>query len=158
VAPERLTPRARGDDGVTLPEILISIAILGICVTALLAGTAALPGATTIHRRDAQADAMLRNWAEAIKAKGFISTGVCDAGDSNPYSIAALGSYLPVPFPGPGFTADPPVVKTWDGAATAAFQDCVATGATLARIGLTVRTTDTVHPVSDSLEVVVASS
>jgi len=158
--PQVRTVRARGDVGVTLPEILVAIAILGICVAALLAGTAALPGATPIHRRDAQADAMLRNWAEAIKAKGFTSTGMCAAGDANAYSVVSLqgGSYLPAAFPDERFTAESPVVTTWDGATAPAFQSCVVSGATLARVGLTVRTTDMVHPVSDSLEVVVGSS
>src|SRR5262245_26502308 len=117
MVPEVRVVRARGDDGISLAEILVTIAILGVCVAVLLGGTTALPVATTVHRRDAQADAMLRNWAEAIKAKPFTSAELCTHDDTNPYSVATLrgGSYLPAGFPDPGFTVSAPDVTTWDG-------------------------------------------
>ena len=121
----------------------------------------ALPVATTVHRRDAQADAMLRNWAEAIKAKPFTSTGLCAADDSNPYSVASLqgGSYLPADFSRPGFSREPARREDVGRHGRAGIPRLrTAAGAKLARLGLTVRSADTVRPVSESLEVVVAAT
>jgi hypothetical protein len=145
----------------TFAEILVSIVILGICVTFLLGGTASLPVAATVHRQDAQADLILRNWAEAIKAKGLTTTGLCAADESNPYAFSQLGNYLPTPTDGlsdVGFTVSPPVVTTWDGVAPVAFAGCDPSTAKLAKVGLTVASSGNVHAVAQTLEVVVAAT
>jgi len=151
--------RAHGDDGLTFAEILVSIVILGVCVVFLLGGTASLPVAASTHRQDAQADTILRNWAEAIKAEGLVPGTICAADASNPYSIGALqsGSFLPSNFSIAGFDAHAPVVQTWDGTTTPAFQGCDDSGgARFARVGLTLTSAQSVHGVSQSLELVVA--
>jgi len=152
--------RARSEDGLTLTELLAAIVILGVCVVFLLGGTTFLPVAASTHRQDAQADAVLRNWAEAIKAKGLVAGTICVPDASNPYSIGSLqsGSFLPSGLDLAGFEAGSPVVKTWDGTATPAFQGCDDSGgARFARVGLTLTSAQTVHRVSESLEVVVAN-
>ena len=143
----------------TFAEILVSIVILGICVTLILGGTASLPVAATVHRQDAQADLILRNWAEAIKAKGLTTAGLCTADEGNPYALGQLESYLPTAgLSEVGFTISAPVVTTWDGVAPVAFAGCDASTARLAKVGLTVVSSDTVHPVAQTLEVVVAAT
>ncbi len=146
------TVRARGDAGLTFTELLAAIMILGVCVVFLLGGTTFLPIAASTHRQDAQVDAMLRNWAEAVKAKGFDTSGGLCAPDT--YSIDALKSeaYLPSDFSLAGFTSSAPVVDTWDGST---FVPCSPGTALLARVGLTLTSSQTAHPVSQSLEVVV---
>jgi prepilin-type N-terminal cleavage/methylation domain-containing protein len=150
------TLRARGDDGLTFTELLAAIMILGVCVVFLLGGTTFLPIAASTHRQDAQVDAMLRNWAEAVKAKGFDTSGGLCAPDT--YSIDALKSeaYLPSDFSFAGFTSSAPVVDIWDGSTFVRCPPVSPGTAMLARVGLTLTSAQTAHPVSQSLEVVVA--
>jgi type II secretory pathway pseudopilin PulG len=152
----------------TLAEILVSIVILGICIAALLGGTTSLPVAATVHRRDAQAEALLRNWADAIKAKGFVNSQelarLCTFDDSNPYAFDKLGGYLPDHLSKDGFATSAPVVATWNEPDVATWNDgdpvfdhCNKSKVKLVRVRLTVTDTSTVRPVSQSLDVVVAS-
>jgi hypothetical protein len=153
VAPEPQRRRAHGDAGLTFAEILVSLVILGVCVTVLLGGTTSLPVAATIHRRDAQADTILRNWAEAIKARGFVASDrLCD---TDTYAIEELKteSYLPTDFIYPGFTTSVPAVDSWDGTV---FAPCGSGTPLLVRIHLTVTSVDAVRPITHSLEVAVA--
>jgi prepilin-type N-terminal cleavage/methylation domain-containing protein len=145
----------------TLIEVLVAIVILGVCVAALLGGTTALPVATTVHRQDAQADLILRNWAEAIKAKGLVTSKLCAGGDFSPYAFGNLVGLLPANMSTAGFTLDPPVVMTWNpppGTAWSGttFLPCNSSGALLARVQLTVTSTSPTRPVSQSVEVVVS--
>jgi hypothetical protein len=159
--PEVCAVRARGDEGITLAEILVSIAILGVCVVFLLGGTISLPVATTVHRQQAQADAILRNWAEAIKAKGFVDSQelarLCTRGDSNPYAFDKLGGFLPTSLSTAGFDTDLQLVRTWNGDGSPAFDDCNKSNVKLVRVSLKVTATGTARPVSQSLDVVVAN-
>jgi hypothetical protein len=146
----------------TLAEILVSIVILGICVAALLGGTTSLPVAATVHRRDAQADLLLRNWADAIKAKGFVNSQelarLCTFDDSNPYAFDKLGGYLSDSLSKEGFITTLRAVATWSGGGNPTFDRCSKSNdVKLARVSLTVTAEGTVRPVSQSLDVVVAS-
>ncbi len=49
-------------------------------------------------------------------------------------------------------------MTTWDGGADAAFQACDPATAKLARVRLSVTSTNIAHPVNDTLEVVVAGT
>jgi prepilin-type N-terminal cleavage/methylation domain-containing protein len=158
------TVRSRGDDGMSLIEILVAIVILGVCVVALLGGTTALPVATTVHREDAQADLILRNWAEAVKAKGLVAPDkLCAPGNSNPYAFGNLTGFLPANLLTTGFTVATPDVTTWNPPPSTAwngttFVPCNAAGAVLARVHMTVTSANTTRPVSQSVEVVVSQS
>jgi prepilin-type N-terminal cleavage/methylation domain-containing protein len=157
--------RCRGDAGVTLIEILVSIVILGLCVVSILVGTSTLPVAAGAHRQDTQIDIALKQWAEAIKAKGFISGNLCVSSSNNPYSVNQLTSanpkVLPVGFPNigaAGLTADLPVVTTSIGGSSPVFSGCNANTAVLVRVQLTVHSTSTVPRTNgQTLQVVVAA-
>ena len=60
--------RAQRDVGETLMEIVLTITIIGLTVTALLAGLATAGNAGNAQRASVQADVFLRNYAEATKA------------------------------------------------------------------------------------------
>jgi type II secretory pathway pseudopilin PulG len=60
--------RERRDVGETLIEIVLAILIVGFTVTALLASLATTGNAANAQRRSVQADAVMRNYAEVIKA------------------------------------------------------------------------------------------
>ncbi|MBK5331808.1 MAG: hypothetical protein JJD93_07550 [Ilumatobacteraceae bacterium] len=60
--------RARRDVGETLMEIVFTITIIGLTVTALLSGLATAGNAGNSQRIAVQADVYLRNYAEATKA------------------------------------------------------------------------------------------
>jgi prepilin-type N-terminal cleavage/methylation domain-containing protein len=159
------TLRARGDTGLTLVEILVAIVILGVCVVALLGGTTTLPVATTVHREDAQADLILRNWAEAVKAKGLVTSKLCAPGNFSPYAFGNLlgAGLLPPTLSTTGFNLSPPDVTTWNpppGTAWSGtvFQPCNSQGVVLANVHLAVSSADLSRPVSQSVEVVVAQS
>jgi len=62
---------ARSEEGTSLIEILIAIAILGIAVTAVLGALATGIDMSAVDRTHAEAQAALRSNAEAIQAAAF---------------------------------------------------------------------------------------
>jgi type II secretory pathway pseudopilin PulG len=59
--------RARGEAGETLVEVVLTIVIIGLAVTALLAGLGTAASASRQHRDVATADTVMRSYAEATK-------------------------------------------------------------------------------------------
>ena len=60
--------RVRGDLGESLVEIVITVVIIGITVTALLSGLGSAAAAANAHKVGVQADTAMRNYAEAVKS------------------------------------------------------------------------------------------
>jgi Tfp pilus assembly protein PilV len=60
-------PRAKGESGETLAEILVTIAIVGVAVVALVGALAVGVSASSGHRQRASADTVARSVAEAVK-------------------------------------------------------------------------------------------
>jgi type II secretory pathway pseudopilin PulG len=60
--------RARGDGGETLIEILLTIVIVGLTITALISSLATAGNAGNVQRISVEADVVMRNYAEATKA------------------------------------------------------------------------------------------
>ena len=60
---------ARRDVGETLIEVLLTIVIIGVTVTALLSSLAAAGNAGNLQRSGAQGDYVLRNYATLVKTK-----------------------------------------------------------------------------------------
>jgi type II secretory pathway pseudopilin PulG len=58
----------RSEAGETLVEIVLTIVIIGIAVTALLAGLGTAASASKQHRDLATADTVMRSYAEATKS------------------------------------------------------------------------------------------
>jgi Tfp pilus assembly protein PilV len=84
--------RTRNDIGETLIEVVLTIVIIGLTVTALLASLATVGNASNAQRRSVQTDVVMRNYAEATKA----ATQGCVVGGT--YTVV-----YPVPLP-VGFT------------------------------------------------------
>src|SRR6476646_7429602 len=64
MAPRR---RARGETGETLAEIVVTVAIIGLAVVALVGALATGIAASSNHRQRSTADTVARSVAEAIK-------------------------------------------------------------------------------------------
>ncbi len=65
--PRPLRPTLQ-DLGESLVEIVITVVIIGITVTALVSGLGSVAAAGNAHRVGVQADAAMRNYAEAVKS------------------------------------------------------------------------------------------
>ena len=59
--------RARPEDGVSLVEVLVALAILGIAVTSIVAGLTTASIASDVHRKQVNADTVVRSYAEVVK-------------------------------------------------------------------------------------------
>ncbi len=81
----------RGDRGETLAEVLVAVAILGIAVSALLAGIGASATGSDVHRKQAQGEVVLRAYAEAVEVATFDASSCNNAATS--YKTAATAAY-----------------------------------------------------------------
>lgn len=66
----RARHRFHDDVGLSLPEILLTIAIVGIAFAAILGGMVTSIVVSDLHRKQAMTDALVRSAAEAIKDPG----------------------------------------------------------------------------------------
>jgi prepilin-type N-terminal cleavage/methylation domain-containing protein len=141
------------DEGFSLPEVLVTIVIVGVTFTALLGGLITSISVSSLHRKQAAADAVARSAAEWVKDS-----------KANPYQACATsGTYsfalLPVPS---GYSVSIPAggVENWTPGATPfpasyspQFQTSQAgcTDKGLQRITIDVRSSDS--QVSESVQV-----
>lgn len=92
--------------GVTLPELLVTIIILGIAFPAILGGIFATLSASETHRQAAKRETLARAYAENVKAQGYV-----ECAQASDYADA-----LTDPAPPDGFTiAYQGEPKYWDG-------------------------------------------
>ena len=128
--------RHRHDDrGETLLELVITIAILGVCVVGIGAGIALSIKISSIHRDQATADAFLHNYAETLQN----SYTACTGGVAPNY--VSIGS-LAAPS---GFKTPTAAVKFWNAAASpASFStaSCPASDPGLQQVTLGLDSTD----------------
>lgn len=82
--------RATRDVGETLTEILLTVVIIGLTVTALISSLATAGNAGNAQRSSVSADVVMRNYAEATKAAAKLCV------DGATYTVAYT--------PPPGFT------------------------------------------------------
>lgn len=133
-------PRDRrgSDGGETLIELLVTIVLLGIAGVAILGAMMIAIDSSVLHRRQAQAQAGLRSWAEQLSGR---------------YDDCAT-SY-PGPTDGPaGFTWAVKNVKYWDG--TAFVDTCPAPDKGIQRVTLEVDVPSSIYPgFTNRLDVVV---
>ncbi|MEZ5249416.1 MAG: hypothetical protein R2713_09465 [Ilumatobacteraceae bacterium] len=85
----RVPRRGRADAGESLLEIVITVVVIGVTVTALVSGLASVSAAGEAHRQVC-ADTVMRNYAEAAKA----AARACTVG----------GTWQPVYSPPSGYT------------------------------------------------------
>jgi Tfp pilus assembly protein PilV len=134
------------DEGETLIELIIAVAIMGIAVVAIVGGIATAILMSDVHRKQATAGAYVRNYAEAVET--YVAAGHYDASASPSYPPGTVGFAAPA-----GFTAqvDPlHPVKCWN--STGRFDSCAA-GNTVQQVTLQVTSTDL--RASESVAVVV---
>jgi len=132
------------DDGETLIELIIAVAIMGITVIAIIGGVGTAILMSDIHRKQATAGAYVRSYAEAVQTYEG-APGNFDASTSPGALQAAVDFAVPKGF---AATVKSPV-RCWTGAA---FGACLA-GSTVQQITLNVASTDS--RASESLVVVV---
>jgi prepilin-type N-terminal cleavage/methylation domain-containing protein len=102
-------PSVADDAGVTLVELLVTVAILGIAFVAVIGGMTTSIMGSDIHRKQATAETVLRNYAEALKPTTTPYTA-CATPTTAAYAPATLGVVAPS-----GYTASIADVEYWDG-------------------------------------------
>jgi prepilin-type N-terminal cleavage/methylation domain-containing protein len=106
---------ARSEAGVTLIELMVTISIIGVAFTALLA---ALMGVFTFgeqHRKHAVGETLVRRYADSVNNATYVSC-------ATPASYAAALA----PAPPTSYTVSITSVQYWNGDATATFgSSCV---------------------------------
>lgn len=85
--------RLRAEEGVTLIELLVTIAILGTAFVTLVGGMTTAVIASDIHRKEATAGAAVRSYAEDVKAATYVSCATASS-----YAPAAVSYSAPTSF------------------------------------------------------------
>lgn len=102
-------PPHRNDAGDTLIEVLIAIAVLGICIAALLAALMTAIRSSVEHRSLANIDAVLRSYAEAAKAQIELGSAPiyqpCPSVTSATYAGTTISLPADAPQPPAGWSA-----------------------------------------------------
>jgi prepilin-type N-terminal cleavage/methylation domain-containing protein len=146
-----------GDEvGFSLPEILITIVIVGVTFSAILGGLMTSISVSAFHRKEATADALGRSAAEWVKDD---ARNAYDSSNADPTSYSLGGVSAPS-----GFSVAITSVKCWDGSlpmsgsayslsSTSHFTAaaCTASDAGLQLIRITASSTD--GRVSEAVEV-----
>ena len=119
-------PRARGEQGDTLVEVLITIAILGIAFVGILAGLGTAIRLSGIHRGQANADVVVVSAADSVKAQSYVA---CPSVTTSSYTPTS-GVTLPTGWSASNVTIVS--VQKWNG--TTFQASCPATDQGLQRI------------------------
>lgn len=90
-----LRSAARRDDGATLVETLVALAILGIAGVAILAGLQLSVMTSDIHRKQASDGAFVRDYAEAVEQYLATSANYVKCAGADAYSAATVGYTVP---------------------------------------------------------------
>ncbi|MEX2267139.1 MAG: type II secretion system protein [Acidimicrobiia bacterium] len=102
---------ARGERGDTLVELLITITVVGITATALLAGFATAIRLSGTHRGQANADVVLVSAADSVKNQAYVACPLVTVLSYNP----TQGVTLPSGWAASNVTITS--VKGWNGSA-----------------------------------------
>ena len=102
--------------GFSLIEVLISVAIMGIAMVAVIGALATQIKGADLHRNQSNASAVLSSAAEKIQSSGYVA---CDASPATTYKAAARTATLPSDWVTKGVSVglaiDVTSVKNWNG-------------------------------------------
>lgn len=129
----------RSDTGETLIEIVMSIAIMGICILSIGSMMVLSVKISAVHRAQATASQFLHNYAESIQSAYQACTS-----STTPDYVSSL-------VPPANFNPPTAVVKYWDGSAFGS--SCPASDSGVQQVTLTLTSKD--RTVSESLVTVV---
>ena len=133
---DRLRAGGRCDDGSTLVETLVALAILGIAGVAILAGLQLSVMTSDIHRKQTSDGAYVRGYAEAIEQYLATSANYVKCAGANAYSPATVGYPIPT-----GHSAQQAAAVPLDGKGTP--MSCPGGDQGIQRLRLTVSSSDT---------------
>lgn len=117
------------EEGLSLVELLVAVAILGIAFVTILGGMGTAVLISDVHRKQATAGTALREYAEVVEAAAYQE---CSASSQPAYPYSAPA----------GFTASMGTVDVWDGNTPAGFGACSSDDPGLQRMRLTVASDD----------------
>jgi prepilin-type N-terminal cleavage/methylation domain-containing protein len=131
--------------GVTLIELTVTIAIIGVAFVSLLAALTGLFMDGDQHRKSVQVETLLRRYAEQLQSATYVN---CATTGTAGYTSALT----PVPT---GYSASIVTVEYWNANSSATFNTTCAGGDKGAqRITIRVASTDTNRPARDDLVLV----
>lgn len=99
-------PRRTRDAGESLIEIVLTVVIIGVAITALVSGLATSASAGTTTRATVGADAVMRNFAESVK----LAAASCTEGAPISVTFAPPSGYTTTSTP--AVPLCPPVTST----------------------------------------------
>lgn len=137
-------PRASGEAGETLLELLVSITILGVAVIAIASGLAGTVMVSSLHRQQSDAQRALRNYAESLESGSY---NPCTSTSAASYSLGSTA----------GFVAPTVTVTYWNNSTPGFQPSCPSGGDTgLQKVKISLQSAD--GRVADSVAVVLRSS
>jgi type II secretory pathway pseudopilin PulG len=131
------------DVGETLIELIITIAIMGITIPAVIGAVLVAVDSSSQDRRIVQAQQLLTSWSETI-AKANTEASYTSAACPLPLSYYAAGSFAPSPVLPSGFMASVASVDYWQ-ASTSSYGGC-AQDEGIRRIHLQIAVTASLYP------------
>jgi type II secretory pathway pseudopilin PulG len=152
-ARQRLAAVRSSEAGITLVEILVSVAILGIAITGLVSamGTASL--ASGYHRKQATADTVIKSYAEALKTH-IQGPGYLDSAGTSTYSVPASAAWSVET----GYSVSITDVKYWHSSAPAADPFTTVPTPAEGAQKITLRVVSTDGRDTETLEIIVRKS
>jgi Tfp pilus assembly protein PilV len=130
-------PRGPGQAGETLVELLISLMIIGVAVTAILGAVRIAVAASTLDQRQIHAQALLRSWGEYAVQQ---TTDASYPTGCGPSVLPYPASLTPLPS---GFSAQLTKVEYWNGSA---FVGTCGTDLGVRRLELTMAVAPALYP------------
>jgi type II secretory pathway pseudopilin PulG len=97
-------PAPASDGGETLIELVVSVSIMGVALVAVMAGLGTSVVVSDIHRKQATAGSVLRNYAEAINAVvtggGYVDCPLSSSVYASPPGFTPPSGYSATVVPG----------------------------------------------------------